>query len=479
MNFIKNLLARVSRHRKLFAFFVFCFLFAAGIVKAQYSLQDQWNALDQEGQNQQKFGTQNFANGFVNPLLIGLGGCPSCKNPQLKTGALPFTTNMIAQMYGHPPASGLAYVEDVINRINPVQPAYAQTGTGFVGLQPLLPIWKAFRDFAYAFFAVIFVAIGLAIMFRMKLDPRTVLTLQSAIPRIVVALLLVTFSYAIAGFMIDLLYVFMSLTILMFGRAGADVPHFQGMYLTGGFGAIWGSLWGMIGGGTVAVVSGLTSAAGLLAGGFILGGPAVTAIGTVIGTSLAWVGIGAGVFLLILLIIVLYITFKIFMDLLRAYIGIIIAVVLGPLQICLGVIPGFPGFGAWIKGLFTNILIFVGVAFVLMLGQTIIGLGTTSSLWHAPLLIGSGTIAAIIPIIISIGILQVTHQVPEAVRQIMAGRPPEFAPGQALNTTVGSPAAGAMEDRAREAGRNNRWGSSAAWRVGGGIIGGIGGGRRR
>ncbi len=468
MNISKNLLSRIVRHRKLFAFFVFCFLFAVGIVKAQYSVQDSWKALDAEGQSQQKSGTGQFANGLVNPALTAILGCPNCKNPQLKTGALPFAAEMMAGLYAHPPASGIAYVEDAARRFNIVQPAYAQTGTGFNALSPLLPIWKAFRDFAYAFFAVVFIAIGLAIMFRMKLDPRTVLTLQSAIPRIVVALLLVTFSYAIAGFMVDLIYVLLSLVILMFGRAGADVPHFQQMYLTGGFGALMGSLWGIVGGGTTALFSGLGALGGFLVYTF----SAIPFASGLVGV----LGIGAGVFLLIITITILYIFFKVFMDLLRAYIGIIIAVVLGPLQICLGVIPGFPGFGAWIKGLFTNVLIFVGVGFVLMLGQTIINLGFTNNLWHPPLLAGGGAAAAIIPVLISIGILQVVHQVPEAVRQMMAGRPPEFTAGQAFGSTIGAPAAGSLEDRARKSGSLPE---AAAYRVAGGILGGIGGRPRR
>ncbi|MBI2590356.1 MAG: hypothetical protein HYW33_00540 [Candidatus Blackburnbacteria bacterium] len=463
----RNLIRSVARHPKFFVFILFCALVAAPAAYAQYSLDTHQEALNASGQNLQKFSEQNFA-GFVNSVNTALLGCPKCNDSDLKVGVMPFTVNMIAGLYSNPPASGIAYLDDVAQRFNPVRPAYAQTGTGFTGLAPLLPLWKAFRDFAYAFFAILFVGIGLAIMFRMKLDPRTVLTIQSAIPRIVIALLLVTFSYAIAGLMIDLLYVMISLAILIFGRAGADVPHFQEMYLTGGFGALWGSLWGVVGGGKTAVVSGLTSIAGLL--GFLLL-PTIP----VLSGALFGIGLGAGLFLLLLVVIIIYVLFKIFMDLLRAYIGIIIAVVLGPLQIALGVIPGFPGFGSWLKGLFTNVLIFVGVAFVLMLGQTIIGLGFATNLWHPPLLVGGGLVGTVIPVLISIGILQIVHQVPEAVRQIMAGRPPEFAPGQAVNTLVGSPASGAMEDRAR---RSTGFFEAAAWRVGGGILG-SGGGRRR
>ncbi|MEK7521743.1 MAG: hypothetical protein AAB599_03015, partial [Patescibacteria group bacterium] len=447
-------------------FFVFCFLSAAGIASAQYSIEDQQKALDVDGQNLQKFGTQNFAGGFVNPLIISLTGCSTCKNPQLKTGAIPATGSMIAYLYDSPPASGVYFAGDLLKRFNPVQPAYAQTGTGFNGLQPLLRIWKAFRDFAYAFFAIAFIGIGLAIMLRMKIDPRTVLTIQSAIPRIVIALLLVTFSYAIAGFMIDLMYILISLAILVFGRAGADVPTFQAQYLTGGFSTLWQGLWGIVGGGRLAL-----SSVGLIFGG-ILTSLVVPPLGGVLTTF----GIGLGVLTLILSAIILFLIFRLFLDLIKAYISIIIAVIVGPLQIALGVIPGMPGFGSWFKGLLTNILIFPAVAFVLMLGQTLTGLGLTAGLWRPPLLAGGSAFDSFLPIMIGLGLLLVIHQVPDAVKTMMAGKAPIFSPGEAIGTTlITSGGAGALEQQARSP-RNPVRG--ALFGAGASVVRGMSGGRR-
>jgi len=45
------------------------------------------------------------------------------------------------------------------------------------------------------------------IMFRVRISPQTVITVQSALPKIIFTLILITFSYAIAGFLIDLMYV--------------------------------------------------------------------------------------------------------------------------------------------------------------------------------------------------------------------------------------------------------------------------------
>lgn len=85
-------------------------------------------------------------------------------------------------------------------------------GIGFAGLSPLIPIWTAFRNITYLLFVIVFVAIGLAIMLRVHIDPRTVMTIENQIPKIIIGLILVTFSFAIAGFLIDLMYVGISLS---------------------------------------------------------------------------------------------------------------------------------------------------------------------------------------------------------------------------------------------------------------------------
>ena len=47
------------------------------------------------------------------------------------------------------------------------------------------------------------------IMFRVKINPQTVVSLQTMIPKLVTTLILITFSFAIAGLVIDMIYVFL------------------------------------------------------------------------------------------------------------------------------------------------------------------------------------------------------------------------------------------------------------------------------
>ena len=43
-------------------------------------------------------------------------------------------------------------------------------------------------------------------MLRIKIDPRTVMTIQNQIPRVIICIILITFSYAFAGAMIDVMW---------------------------------------------------------------------------------------------------------------------------------------------------------------------------------------------------------------------------------------------------------------------------------
>src|SRR3989344_4202157 len=116
------------------------------------------------------------------------------------SGALAATGNLVAVLYSVPPASGVDYLARSIQKFNPVQPVYAQEGgIGFSALQPVQEIWTVFRNISYVGFVLVFVIMGFMIMFRTHISPQAVATVQDSIPRIVIALILVTFSYAIAG----------------------------------------------------------------------------------------------------------------------------------------------------------------------------------------------------------------------------------------------------------------------------------------
>jgi len=119
-------------------------------------------------------------------------------------GAIPTLLGFMGATYLQKPASVPQYLAYVQNRAGfPAKPVYAQ-GIGFKAMKPILSIWVLMRNICYLFFIIVFVAIGFMIMFRKKLNPQTVISIQNSLPNIILGLILVTFSFAISGLIIDL-----------------------------------------------------------------------------------------------------------------------------------------------------------------------------------------------------------------------------------------------------------------------------------
>jgi len=108
-------------------------------------------------------------------------------------------------MYQNPVVSSKEYLADVAANAGIVPRVYA-AGQGYDFLTPVLDLWKITRNVVYVFYVAIFVVIGFMIMFRSKLNPQTVVNIQMALPNIIVSLILVTFSFAICGLIVDLAY---------------------------------------------------------------------------------------------------------------------------------------------------------------------------------------------------------------------------------------------------------------------------------
>ncbi|MDP2585528.1 MAG: hypothetical protein Q8P29_01470 [Candidatus Levybacteria bacterium] len=140
-------------------------------------------------------------------------------------GAIGGMNNMISMLYT-PPVRTSDYFQNLAQNFGITKKIYAQqTGTGFDGLRPLLSLWTAFRNIVYLVFVIVFVVIGLAIMLRIKIDPRTVMTIQNQIPKIIIGILLVTFSFAIAGFLIDMMWVLIYLIFGLISGISTDVAN--------------------------------------------------------------------------------------------------------------------------------------------------------------------------------------------------------------------------------------------------------------
>ncbi|MBI4097751.1 MAG: hypothetical protein HY426_01820 [Candidatus Levybacteria bacterium] len=153
-----------------------------------------------------------------------------CLGVDQKTGKIGFVENgggavgalsyMIGYLYEHPPATSGQYTRYLAENFGITKGAYAAalpnecsrgvgaTGSGYCGIKPLLGIWGVSRNLVYFLMIVVFIVIGFAVMLRVKIDPRTVMTIEGTLPRLVLGIILVGLSFPIAGFLIDFMYIF-------------------------------------------------------------------------------------------------------------------------------------------------------------------------------------------------------------------------------------------------------------------------------
>lgn len=137
-----------------------------------------------------------------------LQGIPVLSQTNLSGGALGATTSIIGALYQNPPVRTADYLASVGQGLGIVKTANAQVvGSGAQVLSPILKLWQVSRNISYVFLIIIFLVIGLMVMFRNRLNPQTVITAQTALPGLVIGLIMITFSYFFAGLISDMAFV--------------------------------------------------------------------------------------------------------------------------------------------------------------------------------------------------------------------------------------------------------------------------------
>lgn len=342
-------------------------------------------------------------------------------------GMIGFTNNAIATLY-NPPASGVQYIAETFNNFLG-KPAYATNG--YDGLKGIQNIWKSFRNAVYILFSIVFVGIGIAIMLRVKISQQAVISIQSAIPSLITSLILVTFSYAIAGLLIDLSYVFQGLVlaILFSSKGGLNSELFPGFLsisptfsnlVTADFwtvlrltykavpiatmsalsGIVAGAIAGLIGGFTTLITAGIGWVPGLIAGGAVGG--------------LAFILIFA-----IILITIIVNVVKFFIGMAKCFINIILRIILAPLEIGMGAIPNSKmNFSSWIWNIIANLAVFPLSLIFLVLVNMIIDSVNTSNLWAPPMLGGSWLLGPLIGISALMILAKLPAMIPEFIFQL-------------------------------------------------------------
>lgn len=321
-------------------------------------------------------------------------------------GAINTMAMAIGGLYENKPASTVDYINNIAQNagFSPViKPAYAASGIGYSSLTPVLKLWQVIRNIAYLIFSVVFVVIGLMILFRVKIDPKTVISVQNALPKIIFSLILISFSYPLAGFLIDMMYVLIGVILSLANISGlvTDASKFgtnlQNESIFGFVGI--GQWWGITTGAASAIQGVVNNLTGPLSLGGITGG----VIGALGG--------------LIIAVAILYALVKTWLALLGAYVNILIGVILSPLAMMVEAIPGQSGLGMWLRSMLSNLLAFPLVVALLVFGKAIMDYGTNnqgamgSQAGFVPPLLG-GNNPSSITALIGLGILLM---IPKAV----------------------------------------------------------------
>ena len=434
-------------------------------------------------------------------------------------GAIGFAGSMIAVLYTPPLHTG-DYFSYLAQNFGIAKPAYA--ATGFEGLSPLIKIWSAFRNIVYLLFVIVFIIIGVAIMLRLHIDPRTVMTIENQIPKIIIGLVMVTFSFAIAGFLIDLMYVSIYTTfgiikdIPNVGNLGgldpANLQDVSPMKAVGGLGSPWpgssggingmvndaalstsGVIKGMLGLGPLSPIDFVPFLRSLLDLGQLVGindlihiqrnssavSIAIDLVSDIAGANMvfnflhianptiagftiplsaipaipAGIAVSEGTRLvltellpwliayLVIFIAVLWALFRLWFQLIIAYIYILIDVVFAPFWILAGLFPGSSiGFGAWLRDIVANLSAFPVTIAMFLLGKVFMNAFSSSPIPPAgsfvPPLIGEAGTPGLLGSLIGIGIILMTPQVVTMMRDFL--KAPNLKYTAAIGQAVGA-----------------------------------------
>lgn len=305
----------------------------------------------------------------LNGTLYLLAGDTLSKDPNIRhqnAGLIGFAGSIMGGLYANPPASGIEYMADMATKARLISPTYAQTQSdiqGFNRLQPIRNLWQAMANLAYLMFVPIFIYVGLVIMLRQKMG-QSVVAVQNALPKIAISLVLVFFSFAIVGLMIDLMNYFMLLTVNYFISQG----FIKNDFIVGEESIINANLFSF-----VKDNFHIHSLAGAPADAIetlikdIVGVPIIkNIIGDVFG-KLAQ---------LVFMIATLFVIFQTILTLIKAYISVVLMTILGPLLLAFNALPGQKTAGTWFRNILANLAVFPAVLLLLLFASIIGNVGS-------------------------------------------------------------------------------------------------------
>jgi hypothetical protein len=301
-------------------------------------------------------------------------------------------------------------------------------------------------------------------MLRLQIDARTVMSIENQLPKIIIGILMVTFSFAIAGFLVDMMYVSIYLIAGVLNtvpgaNTGISLVNIQGQnalqFANTTVGA--NNLGGFAG-----IANDPAAAVGDVVAA-LFGGPIITGVFTFLGGWLGWyvgtmnatpissgIGLGFGavaaaaiiaagvalgnvfasqaldLFVHILVFFVfaaalLIALFRLWFALIFAYIYFLLDVVFAPFWIIGSMIPGSPiNLEGWLRDMIANLSVFPVTITMFLLGQIFLASfqGSNGAMFVPPLIGNPGSVQAISSII-GFAIIMMTPGVVTMMRDLL------------------------------------------------------------
>lgn len=290
-------------------------------------------------------------------------------------GLLPAVGKITASLYQEQPSSR-EYIASLIDNIGlpRVTSAYAQ-GTGYTAMSPFLTFWQGFRNLAYSLYIIMFIVVGVMIMLRTKVNAQTVITIQAALPNLVITLLLITFSYAIVGLMIDLMYFLIYFIVYLLSAVniiGSPTSAIDRLLSYSAYSVVFEGRNSIISAVALAIQDILTGSLGAVT--------TLARIGAAVGTVGLTEIVGNAFFYLLVAIWLGITMLKLVWVLLKSYVMLIVQTVTSPLQILMNAMPGSKAFGNWLKKTASYLLPFPVAAAMFIMAAVFIGDPTKGTL---------------------------------------------------------------------------------------------------
>lgn len=301
---------------------------------------------------------------------IGGGFAKNASGEVYSPGVLGTQQKFVSMLYDNQ-LSSQEYVADILDNIGvpSVSRAYAQStggGTGYSAMKPFLEFWKVFRNLAYSLYIIMFVVVGIMIMLRTKINAQTIITIQTALPNLLITLLLITFSYAIVGFMIDIMYFLIYFIVYLVASVGIiDASKSIDRLMSY-------SAWSVIFEGRNSIISAISSSIGS-----VLWNLGKSGIG-VAGAALSMVS----PMYLVIAIAFAIAMLKLMLVLVKSYIMLIVQTITAPVQILMNAMPGSKAFSEWLKKTASYLIPFPVAACMFIFSAILVGNPTDATIMN-------------------------------------------------------------------------------------------------